>query len=237
MEQLKNTSMNPIVGSAIGQGLGLINNMVQLSQSEKMQDLQIEGQKEITDYNLQKQMELWEKTNYKAQTDQMRKAGLNIGMMYSRGGQGGSTAITQGTVSGQQVNRNTENIQGMEIIQRMQTAQANIDLMKSQEKLNLVEAEKKATADTDLINTQIENLTQGIENQKTINELNEIEKSIKEIELEIDQRTKEIQITVDQEQKIHNPKEEHCDKYTSTHPNHKPQIFQNLVKNQHLYQL
>ena len=77
MEILENTNMNPIVGSAIGQGLGLVNNMVLLSQAEKMQNLQIEGQKEMTDYNFQKQMELWEKTNYKAQTDQMRKAGLS----------------------------------------------------------------------------------------------------------------------------------------------------------------
>ena len=46
-------------------------------------------------------MKMWEDTNYSAQLAQMKKAGLNVGLMYGMGGGGGTTASIQaGNVSG-----------------------------------------------------------------------------------------------------------------------------------------
>ena len=61
---------------------------------------QVEAQKQLTDYNMKKQLELWEATGYEAQKKQIEKAGLNPGILYGRSGAGGQTTnIAQGTVS------------------------------------------------------------------------------------------------------------------------------------------
>ena len=56
--------------------------------------------------NLNNQLELWEKTNYPAQVEQMKNAGLNVGLMYKGGGPSGQIAAANGG--------------GMEIQQMMQ---------------------------------------------------------------------------------------------------------------------
>ena len=77
--------MTPLAGlgigtgeALIGGGLGLLfgdwENQQQLNQQQQLQNLNIQGYKEMADYNFQKQMEMWEKTNYKAQLDQSKKA-------------------------------------------------------------------------------------------------------------------------------------------------------------------
>ena len=37
------------------------------------------------------QMQMWKDTNYAAQVEEMKKAGLSIGLMYGKGGAGGAT--------------------------------------------------------------------------------------------------------------------------------------------------
>lgn len=76
------------------------NDKRQLKQQQKLQDLQIAGQKQMMDYQQQLGLEMWEKTNYKAQLEQMKKAGLSPGLMYGKGGPGGSLAMPSGSVSG-----------------------------------------------------------------------------------------------------------------------------------------
>lgn len=87
----------------IGTGMGLLTakwaDKRQLRQQQKLQDLQIKGNKELTDYNMMKELEMWEKTGYGAQKEQMKKAGLNPGLMYGMGGGGGQTAsISPGSI-------------------------------------------------------------------------------------------------------------------------------------------
>ena len=43
------------------------NDRRQLRQQEKLQNLEIKGSKELTDYNAAKQLEMWKATNYPAQ--------------------------------------------------------------------------------------------------------------------------------------------------------------------------
>lgn len=63
----------------------------QLTQQKKLQDIGIEGSKEMTDYQKMKELEQWKATGYVGQKEQLEKAGLNAGLLYGMGGSGGST--------------------------------------------------------------------------------------------------------------------------------------------------
>ena len=85
------------LGMATGlasQGIGL---GIQQGYNSWAMNEQVKYAKELTDYNYAKQLQMWKDTNYSAQTEQMRKAGLNIGLMYQGGGQGGSTNVATGS--------------------------------------------------------------------------------------------------------------------------------------------
>lgn len=84
-----------IGGQAAGIGMGLLlgdyNDRRQLEQQAKLQELQMSGSKKMMDYQMAKQLEMWKATSYKAQIEQMMKAGLNPGLMYGMSGGGGQT--------------------------------------------------------------------------------------------------------------------------------------------------
>lgn len=90
-----------VAGGGMGLILGKLNDQRQREQQQHLQDMQIRGQKEMTEYNRQKQMQMWRDTNYKAQMEQLKMAGLNPGLIYGMSGGGGVTAgVTGGNVSG-----------------------------------------------------------------------------------------------------------------------------------------
>lgn len=99
MAKLKDIGMGAL-DSAIGQGMGMVfggmQDRRQVRQQQKLQDQQIKGQKDMANYNQQLAMKTWEETNYKAQVEQMKKAGLNVGLMYGGGGAGGGTVASGG---------------------------------------------------------------------------------------------------------------------------------------------
>lgn len=89
------------LGAIMGLALGSINDKRQLQQQEALQGLEIKGQKEMTDYNMMKQLQMWKDTSYPAQMEQLRKAGLNPGLIYGMGGAGGqTTGQASGNVTG-----------------------------------------------------------------------------------------------------------------------------------------
>lgn len=57
---------------------------------------QYQNQKNLNQQGADLQFQQWEKTNYPAQMEMMKKAGLNPGLMYGMGGAGGATAGSQG---------------------------------------------------------------------------------------------------------------------------------------------
>lgn len=57
--------------------------------------------KRLTDYNMGKQLEMWERTGPQGQMEQLKLAGLNPALIYGMGGAGGQTAnIDTGSASG-----------------------------------------------------------------------------------------------------------------------------------------
>ena len=167
----------------------------QLKQAGKLQALEIAGQKEMTEYNYGKQMQMWKDTNYSAQMAELEKAGLNPGLIYGMGGGGGqSTNVATGNVSGQHAPTG-----GGEAIAMANTA-AQLGLMRAQ-KENIeadtvkkkVEATKTAGVDTKEAETRILSLGQGIENARAQQKLTEVQTRIGEVAARVTEATEDSQ--------------------------------------------
>lgn len=87
--------MNPIIGMVAQSGInyttGLLNDKRQQDQTRALNSIEEDKMKRMTEYNMMKQMEMWEKTGYVPTVDQMKRAGLNPALMYKGTGAGGST--------------------------------------------------------------------------------------------------------------------------------------------------
>lgn len=108
--QATSTGMGMLAGAILGKS----QDRRQYKQAQKMQSLQIAGNKELTDYNAAKQLQMWKDTSYGAQKEQMEKAGINPALMYGMGGGGGqSNAVSAGNVSGGQGTQTGGEMQAM----------------------------------------------------------------------------------------------------------------------------
>lgn len=169
-------------GGIMGLALGGIERKNQLKQQQNMQQLEMQGQRQMTNYNMQKQLELWEKTNYSAQIDQMKKAGLNPALIYGMSGGGGQTTdVAAGRVTGGQAQQGNYGIAGMELGSRMATTAAQLELIKAQTEKTKAEAEavgptvEKTKAETSLV-------LQNIKNAKAQEEYTNIMAGFKQLE-------------------------------------------------------
>lgn len=182
----------------LNQGMGLLlagpQRKAQMKTAKEMQALQMQGDKEMTDYNLKKQMELWEATGYGAQVDQMKRAGINPALLYGMGSGGGQTAnIEQGNVSGQHAETPKANIggEGMGLmIGQMGLLEAQKKNIEADTKLKEVDAAKKAGVDTEEAKGRIKGLSLNNEFlQKTMDDRvdiinSEMGKAINELTLQ-----------------------------------------------------
>lgn len=178
----------------IGMGIARGKDRRQLVQQEKLQNLQIRGQQQLLDYSMGKELEMWEKTGYEAQKQQMKNAGINPALLYGMGGGGGQTVGTgnAGTVTGGQApsgsGRETEEMLGMGI--QMALMQSQKRVLDTQADKNAAEAEATGGVRTDLAKTEIQSLTQGIENAKAVQKLTEVQTKIANIDEWIKGRSK-----------------------------------------------
>lgn len=185
------------LGPMLGTGAGLLmqgaNRNAQYNQQKKLQELQIKGQKELGRFNQQQAMDMWEKTNYSAQAEQMEKAGLSKALMYGGGGAGGAT--TQGAQAGAVTGGQADG-EASRMMAQAQTAQtvANLELTKAQTEKTKQEAAKIGGVDTKLGETQIANLTQGIQNQKAVELLTKAQTVMQGLQNNITERTTDQQI-------------------------------------------
>lgn len=126
--------------------------------------------------------EMWEKTNYAAQIEQMKKAGLSPALMYGQAGAGGGTISgAQGQGTSQPTDRSIEmKLKGQEIGLQLANLASQIKLNESQANKNNAEANKTAGVDTELAKTSIENLISQTKNEKDRNTLIWADKRFKE---------------------------------------------------------
>ena len=126
--------------------------------------------------------EMWEKTNYAAQIEQMKKAELSPALMYGQAGAGGGTVSgAQGQGTSQPTDRSIEmKLKGQEVGLQLANLASQIKLNESQANKNNAEANKTAGVDTELVKTSIENLISQTKNEKDRNVLIWADKRFKE---------------------------------------------------------
>lgn len=78
-------------GGILGIGFQALGNSLQGKQQQRLQDMAVQGQKQLMDYQNEKQYQMWLKTNYPEQVKQLETAGLNPALLYGQSGGGGTT--------------------------------------------------------------------------------------------------------------------------------------------------
>lgn len=123
-----------LAGAGMGLLLGPYNDERQMRQQERFQRMEIEGAKEMALFNQKQQMKMWEDTNYLAQRRQLEKAGMSVGLLYGKGGQGGSLQATPGSVSAGKAERPQEMGMGLQLGMQSAMMKAQIALTQAQAK-------------------------------------------------------------------------------------------------------
>lgn len=135
----------------------------------------------MTDYQYAKQLQMWKDTNYNAQKEQLKMAGLNPGLIYGMSGGGATTTGSgSGSVTGANAptgGREVQDIIGMGI----QSA-----LLKAQ-KENIEANTAKTKAETENVPLTGRQTTAGTELTQLQSKLAKIEAEIKKISEEIAQ--------------------------------------------------
>lgn len=184
---------------AAGAATAEMNDARQRKQQGYLQGMQIRGQKELNQENYRLNKKMWDETNYDDQMRELKKAGLNAGLMYGMGGAGGASTAGGGggSVSGASAPSGGGEIQasigmGME----MQLLNAQKKNIEADTKLKETEAKKKGGVDTaeaegrigimgvDKILKEIEAGVQGATAEDRIDRISfDTRKAMKELEI------------------------------------------------------
>lgn len=125
-----------IAGTALGMATAKWQDRRQLKQQGKLNAQQMQSDKQMADYNQALGLKMWKDTNYKAQVEELKKAGLNVGLMYEGGGQGGTTTTAGGKVSAPSAPSGGDEIMsGMGMVNNIQMVQAQTNLAQANTKL------------------------------------------------------------------------------------------------------
>lgn len=199
----------PLAGSVIGMLDGRAQDDRQVSQQRKLNALGVASSKELSDYQAQQQVALAEKLGAKWQVEQMKKAGLSVGLMMGKGGPGGTT-----------VGAGVPNVSGGQAANAAQTTQASavpaqMGLMMAQIANTLADTAKK-NAEVPKVNAETGNIIAGTKNTETATDLMGTQKEVMnkqideantrianiENQTEISKRTKEYQIERIQQESV-----------------------------------
>lgn len=190
------------IESAIGAGIGAAttdwSNRKQLEQQEKLQKLGIEGSKEMGNFNKGLAIDTWKETaSPMAQVDNMRKAGLNTGLMYSGAGGGGGATTTAGNVgAGSAENTGSKNVgMGMQLGMQAELQKAQVENINANTEKTKVEAAKTAGVDTEEAKGRLNKLAQETQNATIQEGILKYQKEITGMEAHVNKQNMEGKIT------------------------------------------
>jgi len=148
-----------VIGAGMGIALGNYNDKRQVKQQQRLQDIQIQGQRQMMDYSMQKQLQMWKATSYPAQLEMMKQAGINPALMYGMSGGGGTTTGSpSGNVSGGTANQNPGEIQqSLGMAMQLQLLKAQKDNIEADTKLKETDATLKGGPQTENIKADTAN--------------------------------------------------------------------------------
>lgn len=156
-------------------GLALANTQrkQQMRDNRQLMNLQLGNQMTLNKHQQELAMQMWKDTNYSAQVDQMKQAGLNVGLMYEGGGAGGATTGgAQGGSASMGQAPTDQATKGIGMALQLGQQQAQLDLMRAQTKKLNTESEKIAGVDTEKATQEIANLNSTKLGQDIENALN-----------------------------------------------------------------
>lgn len=160
-------------GGIIGTIFGKSQDKRQLKQQAKLQAMQMQGNKEMMQFGKELDYDMWKKTGFVGQMEQIKAAGLSPGLIYGMGGASGTTTGggTQGVSQGHAPTGGGENV-------TMAGQMAQLALLDAQRKN--IEAD---TANKEADTANKPKIGANIESSTALNKLNEqigqFEKEIK----------------------------------------------------------
>lgn len=178
-------------GAGLGSIMGIGSSLFQQQQNRRNIKLQYKQQRELmglqTDYQKQLnaqgrdiQLQMWRDTNYPAQLEMLKEAGLNPGLLYGMGGAGGATTggQTGGNAQGGQAPSAIPfelNLQNALLASQIKKTESEADLNKARE-------EKTAGVDTELAKGTLNQLIADTKNKTLQGELIKLQTIGTEIE-------------------------------------------------------
>lgn len=167
---------NAIIGGAMGIATGAYGATNQQNRQKELMGISYGHQRNLNIQGQQLQMDTWKRTNYPAQIEMMRKAGLNPALMYGMKGGGGTTTGSQ--TGGQAQAGQAQAFNPMDMSNLMLVG-AQIDEIKSRTDLNKALEKKAGGIETEGIAQQIKTeegrrlwMASQEEGQRIMNEIN-----------------------------------------------------------------
>lgn len=193
---MRDPVLGMIAGGVGGQIMGALNAQRQYNQNVKNTALQVKAQKELTEFNKEQQLDLWERTGYGAQVKQMKDANVNPALLYGMKGGGGQTAnVATGNVGmGSSPSAGGEGMGMVEnaLAARMQDAQ--IENLEADTELKKADANKTAGVDTEESKSRIELNKAGVTEKGALTEMARAETILKRLEGEVQGETLDARI-------------------------------------------
>ncbi|AXH77591.1 MAG: DNA pilot protein [Microviridae sp.] len=129
----------------VGTGMGLLTsgltNNIQANQNQRLLDQQEQYNKKMTEFNKNEQLDLWNKTGYGAQVQQMKRAGINPALMFKTAGGAGSTAVAASNTgqAGAMGNAGMSIDSAMDFMQRQQKQESEVKNIEADTEKKLAE--------------------------------------------------------------------------------------------------
>lgn len=155
----------------------------QFTDQLRLMQRQQEIAKDMAIFNQQLGLDTWEKTGYGAQAEQMRKAGLNVGLMYKGGGGAGTTQTTAGQMPGAGSAPRANPGMALQMAMQMEMQKAQIENVKAD-----TDQKRAQIPKTQAETSQIEANTH---NTKLDTELKNLDISLKRVQTGIAQGTEQ----------------------------------------------
>lgn len=192
------------IGAGVGMGMSMLDEAMfgekrkrdQIEQQQKMTDMATAQSMKIMEQQRNHQMQTWRDTNYSAQMEEMRKAGLNPAMMYAGGGEGGSTASVAGGMgssgkASDEASMAEAQTKKMGMGLEMAMMEAQVENLKANTEKQKAEAEFTGGAKTEeaVANIGLKNMQEAImDEQRGVN--------LRRLGIEADKATNELEILI-----------------------------------------
>lgn len=167
-------------GGVLNTGLGLLleghEDKRQQRQQQALTEMQVKANKELSDYNATQQLKMWQATNYSAQMEELKKAGLNPGLIYGLSGGGATTTGggAQTAVGGHAAAQSGEILGLMQMKNQNALTEAQTENIKADTE-NKKTQNSNITADTAVKQETLEQIKTGITNTKAQTALTKIQ--------------------------------------------------------------